>query len=88
MDEFLRRARLSENQSEDRYLRVGSGISARARASIRVRVRLDPETAAEQSALPQTYLFKTREGSRGILEIVELPKESEGVRIRYRLVEG
>lgn len=37
--------------------------------------------------LPETYIFKTREGARGILQITGFRQEPRGVQIRYRLVE-
>jgi hypothetical protein len=40
------------------------------------------------SDIPATFLFNTREGGAGILQIVAADENSEGARIRYRLVEG
>ena len=38
--------------------------------------------------LPVTYLFKTREGSVGLLQIVGFTDDPPGVKIRYKLVRG
>lgn len=38
--------------------------------------------------LPATYVFKTREGGSGLLQIVGFPAEPPGVEIRFKLVEG
>ena len=38
--------------------------------------------------LPVTYLFRTREGGMGILQIVGFAEDPKGVKIRYRLVQG
>ena len=37
--------------------------------------------------LPATYVFKTREGGMGLLQILGFTDQPSGVRIRYRLVE-
>ncbi|MGD2174932.1 MAG: ankyrin repeat domain-containing protein, partial [Candidatus Brocadiaceae bacterium] len=37
---------------------------------------------------PATYMFRTREGGMGILQIVGFTEDPEGVRIRYRMVQG
>ncbi len=39
-----------------------------------------------KGALPATYLFKTREGSIGVLQIVGFSEKPSAVRIRYKLV--
>src|SRR4029434_3897295 len=38
--------------------------------------------------LPATYLFRTREGTRGVLEVVRYNNDYESMDIRYRLVLG
>jgi serine/threonine protein kinase len=38
--------------------------------------------------LPKVYLFKTREGSLGILQITGLTENPRGVKIRYKLVQN
>jgi hypothetical protein len=42
-------------------------------------------TAEELRAGFPTYVFRTREGGRGILQVVALVEEPAGARIRYRL---
>jgi hypothetical protein len=44
--------------------------------------RLKPE------ALPATYLFTTREGGRGILQILSYSEQPKGFHIRYRMFES
>jgi len=39
-------------------------------------------------ALPATYLFRTREGGRGILQIIGFTDNPGGVKIRYKLVQN
>lgn len=39
-----------------------------------------------QDHLPTTYLFRTREGGEGVLQILEFAENPAGVKIRYRLV--
>ena len=49
-----------------------------------------PGTPAEMSGkgeLPATYLFKTREGGMGVLQIVGFTNNPPGVKIRYKLVQ-
>src|SRR5690606_19090232 len=36
--------------------------------------------------LPETFLFETREGGRGVLQIVGFSEEPRGVKIRYKLI--
>jgi predicted Ser/Thr protein kinase len=43
-------------------------------------------TCSEDGALPSTYLFKTREGGRGILQITGFTETPPAVKIRYKLV--
>jgi uncharacterized protein (TIGR03067 family) len=38
--------------------------------------------------LPETFIFRTREGARGILQITEFTEEPRGVKIRYKLAAG
>ncbi|MGD2175975.1 MAG: tetratricopeptide repeat protein [Candidatus Brocadiaceae bacterium] len=47
---------------------------------------LDEVLDADES-FPATYLFKTREGRAGVLQIVGFSEDPRGVRIRYKLVE-
>ena len=44
-----------------------------------------PAVMSGRGDLPVTYHFQTREGSRGVLQILEL-KGSEGVKVRYKLI--
>jgi hypothetical protein len=41
---------------------------------------------SEDGELPNTYLFKTREGGRGILQITGFTETPPAVKIRYKLV--
>jgi hypothetical protein len=41
---------------------------------------------SEDGELPSTYLFKTREGGRGILQITGFTENPPAVKIRYKLV--
>ena len=41
----------------------------------------------KKAELPVTYLFKTREGSLGLLQLVALGEKQEGVRIRFKRAE-
>jgi hypothetical protein len=43
-------------------------------------------TCSEDGALPSTYLFKTREGGRGILQLTGFTETPPAVKIRYKLV--
>jgi hypothetical protein len=43
-------------------------------------------TCSEEGELPSTYLFKTREGGRGILQITGFTENPPAVKIRYKLV--
>jgi len=45
-----------------------------------------PVPISGKGELPATYLFQTREGSRGVLQIVGFAEEPRGVKIRYRLL--
>ena len=38
--------------------------------------------------LPATYLFRTREGGMGILQIVGFTEDAPGVKIRYKMLQG
>jgi len=38
--------------------------------------------------LPETFIFRTREGARGILQITEFTEEPRGVKIRYKLLQN
>ncbi|MHC4483450.1 MAG: HEAT repeat domain-containing protein, partial [Planctomycetota bacterium] len=40
------------------------------------------------SDFPATFLFTTREGSAGVLQIIDASENAEGVWIRYRMVKG
>lgn len=49
-----------------------------------------PGTPAVMSALgglPRTYMFATREGGMGVLQIVGLIEKPQGIKIRYKLVQ-
>ncbi len=46
----------------------------------------NPAPMPGKGELPVTYLLKTRERGRGILQIVGFPDDPRGVRIRYRLM--
>jgi hypothetical protein len=41
-----------------------------------------------ESLLPATYLFKTREGGRGLLQITGFTENPRGVKIRYKLAQS
>jgi beta-lactamase regulating signal transducer with metallopeptidase domain len=45
-----------------------------------------PVPISGKGELPATYLFQTREGSRGVLQIVGFEDEPRGVKIRYKLL--
>ena len=45
-----------------------------------------PVPISGKGELPATYLFQTREGSRGVLQIVGFADEPRGVKIRYKLL--
>ncbi|HNT56144.1 MAG TPA: hypothetical protein PKG95_15610, partial [Anaerolineaceae bacterium] len=45
-----------------------------------------PVPISGKGDLPATYLFQTREGSRGVLQIVGFTDEPRGVKIRYKLL--
>ncbi len=49
--------------------------------------KLGPVTMRGTSGLPATFLFKTREGGMGILQIVGFSKKPKGVKIRYKMVQ-
>ena len=44
-----------------------------------------PVFISARGDLPATFLVKTREGSVGMLQILDFPEEPRGVRIRYKL---
>jgi len=47
---------------------------------------LDPKRRTDEDLkTPETWVFETREGGRGILQVLE---HSEGVKLRYKLVQG
>ncbi|MDB6130671.1 MAG: serine/threonine protein kinase active-site signature, partial [Verrucomicrobiales bacterium] len=48
---------------------------------------LESRTMSGIGDLPKTYLFKTREGGRGILQITSFTESPRGVKIRYKLVQ-
>lgn len=45
-----------------------------------------PVLISGRGELPATYLFQTREGSRGVLQIIGFSEAARGVRIRYKLL--
>jgi beta-lactamase regulating signal transducer with metallopeptidase domain len=45
-----------------------------------------PAYMTAQGALPVTYIFKTREGGIGVLQITGFNDEPKGVKIRYKMV--
>jgi beta-lactamase regulating signal transducer with metallopeptidase domain len=45
-----------------------------------------PVPISGKGELPATYLFQTREGSRGVLQIVGFTDKPRGVKIRYKLL--
>jgi len=47
-----------------------------------------PVPVSAKGELPATYLFKTREGGAGILQIVGFTEDPKGVKIRYKMVQG
>lgn len=47
-----------------------------------------PVPISGRGELPATYLFQTREGSRGVLQIIGFSEEARGVTIRYKLLSG
>jgi hypothetical protein len=46
-----------------------------------------PVEMSGKGELPATYLFKTREGGMGVLQIVGFTNNPSGVKIRYKLVQ-
>lgn len=46
-----------------------------------------PLAAQDPAKLPLTCLFETREGTQGVLQLVGLSDDKQGVKIRYKLVE-
>lgn len=46
-----------------------------------------PANMTAQGQLPATYIFKTREGGIGILQIISFTENPKGVKIRYKMVE-
>jgi len=47
-----------------------------------------PVSMSAAGKLPATFLFKTREGGIGILQIVSFNKDPRGVKIRYKIVQA
>lgn len=45
-----------------------------------------PVTMSAKGDLPATFMIQTREGSRGLLQILGLTEDKRGVRIRYKLM--
>jgi hypothetical protein len=41
----------------------------------------------KKAELPVTYLFKTREGSLGLLQLVALGEKQQGVKLRFKRLE-
>ena len=39
-----------------------------------------------RQAIPATFLFKTREGGRGVLQVVGFTEDLRGMKLRYKLV--
>ena len=48
----------------------------------------DPTMRAGVNELPRSFAFKTRDGSKGVLELLGITENPPGVRIRYKLVKG
>jgi hypothetical protein len=46
-----------------------------------------PVFLSAKGMLPETFLFRTREGGEGVLQIVGFNDNPHGVRIRYKLVQ-
>ena len=38
--------------------------------------------------LPKTYLFKTREGGMGVLQVLAVVSEPDGVKFRYKRLQA
>ncbi len=49
--------------------------------------KLGPRTMRGTGGLPATFLFKTREGGMGILQIVGFTENPKGVKIRYKMLQ-
>ncbi|NQU40817.1 MAG: M48 family metalloprotease [Lentisphaerae bacterium] len=47
-----------------------------------------PCNMSAKGVLPATFIFRTREGGRGLLQLVALVDEPQGIRIRYKLIQG
>ena len=50
----------------------------------------DVRTQAElpnRQAIPATFLFKTRQGGRGVLQVVGFTEDLRGMKLRYKLVQ-
>lgn len=47
-----------------------------------------PAVMSGRGDLPATFLFQTREGGKGVLQIVGFQEESKGVKIRYKLLDA
>jgi type II secretion system protein G len=47
---------------------------------------ITPLATQDPSKLPLTCLFQTREGTRGVLQLLGLSDDKQGVKIRYKLV--
>jgi hypothetical protein len=53
----------------------------------RLRGQAEPQVNVTVQDVPATYLFKTREGSRGVLEVIRFSANLESMDFRYRLLQ-
>jgi beta-lactamase regulating signal transducer with metallopeptidase domain/Leucine-rich repeat (LRR) protein len=48
----------------------------------------DPRARTSADKTPATFVFRTREGGMGVLQIVGFSEEPKGVRVRYKMVQA
>jgi beta-lactamase regulating signal transducer with metallopeptidase domain len=69
---------MSATQVQDQLKQAGNAEVGESAKSM--------ELANRKDSLPRTYLFATRQGAFGVLQVLGFPQNPGGVRIRYKLV--